>query len=496
MPAIAIKAEKTVRVRVSDLNIRQKIQILRQQLRQDCLEREYHIDALLALFITKQHGLLLGPPGTAKTMLLELLCKVFVGAEYFSILIGADTKPDDFFGVVSLNKLRDHEVYQRNTKHRLPQAHLAYLDEIFKAPVPILNQLLKVINERVYYNPHAESIPLRTMVGSSNEIPTDGAAAAFADRFAWKTWVGYLEDDQNIDTLWDRTLDGYKSAVTLRLPLDDLDTALIESQKVAIKLMKPLLKDIKLKLKIAGYVASDRRWQAILKFLQAFAWVRGHDQVTLDDIKTCLTDCIWQKLEDVPAIAQIINQSVDEIANNLSDIKKQAIADFKQFNDVFRDEAATSENIVNKGLEILPKLEKALDKITELESTTFYDHIEIRVNRDYINGKANFIDRILQDKQGAIFQEKIEKIIKETGQETLELNGRLDPENVFNAAWVNEAETLKNSLLDILKKCEDNASPYTFLADVEAKDKNNLLSVIRGRIDFLRKKILKQMELI
>ena len=55
-----------VLIDLNSLSVRDKIHILRKQLNRECLEREHHIDALLALYICKNHGILLGPPAQEK----------------------------------------------------------------------------------------------------------------------------------------------------------------------------------------------------------------------------------------------------------------------------------------------------------------------------------------------------------------------------------------------------------------------------------------------
>ncbi|NIO11306.1 MAG: AAA domain-containing protein, partial [Deltaproteobacteria bacterium] len=64
--------------------------------------------------------------------------------------------------------------YRRVTSHKLPEAHIAFLDEIFKANSSILNAILTLINERLFHNgKDVVSVPLLTLFGASNELPED-----------------------------------------------------------------------------------------------------------------------------------------------------------------------------------------------------------------------------------------------------------------------------------------------------------------------------------
>lgn len=304
-----------VKVKLSDLSPRQKIQVLRRELRNECLERDYQIDVLIALFISKQHGLFLGPPGTGKSMLLELACQAIDG-RFFSYLMGDSTKVDELYGPVDPNNLRDEGVYRRNSRNRLPQADVAYLDEIFKGSGGLLNMNLKTINERVVFNPDPEKVPLRTVVGSSNELPEDESLAAFVDRFVFKCWFNYLEKDENILTLWERSVSGYKPNVQVKLSLSDLDRLWKDIQnQIDIKPQLPLLLEIKKRLADKGHTISDRKWLQVFKFLQAYAWVVKEKTVSTTVLKQLLPDCIWLQPDDRDEIANIIAEAIAELSD-------------------------------------------------------------------------------------------------------------------------------------------------------------------------------------
>lgn len=345
-----------MKVKLSSLSVWQKVQLLRRELQRECLEREYHIDALIALFISKQHGLLLGPPGTGKSMLLELLCEAFSGS-YFSMLVSENSKPDEFFGPVSIKGLQDQEIYKRNITGKLPQAQIAYLDEIFKTNSAALNQLLKLINERVFYNPDPVKVPLISLVGSSNELPQDDSLNAFTDRFVWKCWVGYMSQRDNIATVWQRTMNGHNSHINVRLSLSDFTEAIELSKSVDIACQYPILLTLKEKLAESGYQISDRKWLMILKFMQAFAWVRNESVVSLDIVKLLLPDCLWSQQGEVDAIRAKIAEIIDSLAEQVNQINTEVKSTLKKFKDT---------NLQSVGIDVWNAV--AVEYITRLES--------------------------------------------------------------------------------------------------------------------------------
>ncbi|MBO1912898.1 AAA family ATPase, partial [Microvirga sp. 3-52] len=87
----------------------------------------------------------------------------------------------------------------RNTATKMPEANLVFLDEIFKANSAILNSLLTLINERLFYNNGTPAkVPLMSVIGASNEYPEEGEGLeALFDRFLLRFELDYIADEMN-----------------------------------------------------------------------------------------------------------------------------------------------------------------------------------------------------------------------------------------------------------------------------------------------------------
>ena len=177
------------------MKAQEKLKKIRDELRQIFLERGGLIDGALCALLSSQHVLIIGQPGTAKSMLADEICRRIEGANYFQWLLTRFTTPEEVFGAVSLKALEQDD-YRRVTSHKLPEAHIAFLDEIFKSNSSILNAILTLINERLFHNgKEIVPVPLLTLFGASNELPEDDELTALYDRFLLRFVVTYIAED-------------------------------------------------------------------------------------------------------------------------------------------------------------------------------------------------------------------------------------------------------------------------------------------------------------
>ena len=173
-----------------------KLQTIERELTASLIERDEVIRASLVALLARQHLVVLGPPGTAKSALVTELAQRIgpqkgAGLRSFAYLMTRFTTPEELFGPVSVSGLKRDE-YVRITAGKLVEAELVFLDEIFKASSAILNALLKVANERVFHNGGQEmQVPLISLFGASNEIPQGNELEALWDRFLLRFRVGY-----------------------------------------------------------------------------------------------------------------------------------------------------------------------------------------------------------------------------------------------------------------------------------------------------------------
>ena len=283
-------------------DLRTKLQALRSEINSCVFERETQVDGALAAILSGQHLLFLGPPGTAKSLLTNILCQAIDDSKYFSWLLTKFSTPEELFGPYSLAGLKEDH-YRRVTSGKLPECHIAFLDEIFKANSAILNSLLTVVNERKFHNNGgATNIPLVSCFGASNELPKGEELGALYDRFVLRYWVDYMTSDDNFVAM----LDGTPDSVTTKLTLDELRQMQQEVEKVTVSqdILRALFA-VKQDMKAEKIVPSDRRWKVALKVLKAFAYLNGKDAVTQDEFEY-LADMMWDKPEHRSVLCTVL----------------------------------------------------------------------------------------------------------------------------------------------------------------------------------------------
>lgn len=288
-----------------------KLQKLVEELKGSLFERDDEIEGILAAILSDTNLLLLGPPGTAKSLMARLVCKAFDG-KYFEWLVHKFTTPEDLFGPISLKSM-EQDVYRRVTTGKLPESNVAFVDEIWKSSDAVLNTLLTIVNEKVFHNNGVPTkVPLLTMVGASNELPEGDSLAALYDRFILRYWVRPLQDESNFLNLLKCENSDPKTKISLE-ELEKMKDA-VSKVKVSNEVLNTLL-EIKNDLKTKGITSSDRRWKMIIKVLCAVAYLRGRDEISQDDF-----DVLCNTLWDDPKEQKTIMEIVAKYANPLKTI--------------------------------------------------------------------------------------------------------------------------------------------------------------------------------
>ena len=314
---------------------------LRAQMHGAFVGRDAEIDGLLLALLGRTHCLLLGPPGTAKSLVTQVFSAA-LGGDYFQLLLTGFTTPDEVFGGPDLQALDRGEGLRRDVQGYLPTATTAFLDECFKANSAVLNALLTMLNERSFDNGGKRmACPLQLCVGASNEYPADASLEALYDRFQLRYWTDYVPTRRQRLALL--TCPDPATQVTAQLSLEQVVELqqLVRTVQVPQQVLEGLLDVAEALAEKHGIVVSDRRLRAAVKLLQARAVLHGRMEATMDDLLV-LADSVWHRHDQRPAVLATVLEvavSVLQKARKLADAAREAHDSVQNWRDTIHVQA-------------------------------------------------------------------------------------------------------------------------------------------------------------
>lgn len=413
IPAVAPQKPKLFQEH--DTNERQsRIKKLLELLNTGLYEKEEAVRLGLLAAVSGESIFFLGAPGSAKSMIARRIVQAFQadgnkGLKYFEYLMNQFSTPEDIFGNISLRALNGEgesgkEEYKRITDGMLPQADIAFLDEIWKASPAIQNTLLTIINERKFHNGNTvENVPLKALFTASNELPAENAGLeALYDRLILRLCVNYIENEDSffdmIDAphtvemgiketdknllITDEEMKNWKQQidnVTLSEAVKSVITAIRKELTVQNEQFKSEGKDPK-----EWFTVSDRRWKKIARILKTSAFLNDRTKVDLMDCQL-IEYCIWNTEEQQQKVGEIVAKCIKENGleynTAIDDIKDQIkIFDAyvtKNFYDVKTIEKPVTYKMTDDSLAykiVSPKLIQLYQTITPYYLAPNYKH--------------------------------------------------------------------------------------------------------------------------
>ena len=330
---------------------------------------------------------------TAKSALVRRAAEL-LNARFFKYLLTRFTEPAELFGPLDIKALEEGK-YIRLTSGKLPEAEIAFLDEVFKANSAILNALNSILQERILYDGYAEvTVPLWSLFGASNEVPEEAEVEAVYDRFAARHFVRPISDDlwrELLKKSWNIERSYYfKGGLEGTKILDFQDLKKYHEKVLNVNLNPVLGKLVKLfaVLENRGLHVSDRRKGKLLKFVAANAVLEGRDAAEEKDLLVIkyVIPRDWEELEKVEAILseelktsykfihelREIKSNVREVMNyviSLRGIESKYID--QRFHVISRDLMMTRDRVISISKQSQdPEVKRLVNEVLELIDNT------------------------------------------------------------------------------------------------------------------------------
>jgi MoxR-like ATPase len=253
------------------------------------------IDQCLITILCRQHALLEGVPGVAKTLLARTLAQV-LGCDFARIQFTPDLMPADITGTNVFNLQKNEFTLIRGPVF----TSFLLADEINRAPAKTQSALLQAMQERavtIDRETHALDSNF-TVFATQNPIEYEGTyplPEAQKDRFMLKVPIGFPEREDEL-TLARRTLSG--DSPEQALAAGEAKPMLGPGQ---LSIARDALQDVAVREELVGYIVDlvrrtrsheallvgggPRATQALLSASRAHAALDGRDFVTPDDVK-------------------------------------------------------------------------------------------------------------------------------------------------------------------------------------------------------------------
>lgn len=381
-----------------DQTLRNKMLARMSEVRTQVAERDDLIEVIAIALLTRKNVFILGDTGQAKSYAINLFRAGITDAKQFERLMSKQADEEVLFGRLDLSSLvpggvpaevlehdqcyqemrQDLESQLQNyrrgdsdlslqlealttemeryrkalselhcgepriiTKGKLPDSHIVFLDEIFKASDGILNSLLTALNERRYTNEGKTiDIPTISFFSASNEIPNfsnpeEKILKPLYDRFELKVVTEYVEERAARRAVLKQKQSRHGSPA----PASVITLAeLLEMQKEVSRVAVPdrvneLMDDVLCELRSKGVHVSDRKYFGYSPIAQARAWLEGRDTVEPVDL-VILRHYLWTTPEERTVVRDTLERMCsDPLQDRLDNILATARESCQEFRD-------------------------------------------------------------------------------------------------------------------------------------------------------------------
>jgi MoxR-like ATPase len=313
------------------MSAREAVLDLKARMAQSIIGQEQVVERLLLTLLCNGNVLVEGLPGLAKTRAVKALANN-LEADFSRIQFTPDLLPSDITG--SEMYLGEAAAQRFEFQPGPIFANIVLADEVNRAPAKVQAALLEAMEERtisVARQTH-KLPPLFMVMATQNPIEQEGTyplPEAQMDRFLMHVYISYPDDAAEKEVI--RLVRGENAAagrpgsaetspipqgvifaardeigaVQISEPMEDYIVALVAATRRPAEFGQDLARYIQVGVSPRGSLALD-------KVSRAHAWLRDQDQVSPDDIRAVINDCLRHRI--IPSFeAQADGVTTDDI---------------------------------------------------------------------------------------------------------------------------------------------------------------------------------------
>lgn len=372
------------------------------------VDRERETKQLMYALLTREHLLLNGPAGTAKSQFASNAFNSIDGAKSFNIHLTKQTTEEYVYGPLNILELKKGNLVH-NTKDSILDADFAFLDEFFDASDVLLRSLLGVLNERLWMKGSQQiSAKLHTAIITSNYQRENDVTQAVLDRIIFKAKIQPTSVKSKRIEIYENYLKRPYFIPNKIIDFKELKelSSLIDSDN-SVEISKEILEAYDLLLqefvKESKKYISQRTANKALKLIKASALLDNRDKANFNDLEELkyifcvlnerieeeIFDAVFEKHigkmeEEIQAI-----KDLDEMENKIKSMPK----DFSIYNDI---DFINKMREINEYIHLIEEMPSPTQKTNQIRNDILDKMRKLVIdNRDILfkkTGRANLND--------------------------------------------------------------------------------------------------------
>lgn len=273
-----------------------RIKRFSEALRKRYFERDELVNAICFALMIREHVIIDGPTGTAKTDVADTIARGIKGAKTWSMDLSKYMSEPHIFGDIDVKEAGNTGKIRHLIEGSLIDSHIANIGEFFDANGALLRAMLRVLNERKFVRgPQRVDASLLSAIANTNFDPIEQSRSrpelqAVVDRFLFRVHVGYVKEPTNRLRMLEAYLDRDRDEPLPDVSIDDVvlvSGVVVDNNLIGDTLVQQAYEELtRVFGKNRGQPVSDRRFLKAAQIMEASSLLRQSARVGFEDLES------------------------------------------------------------------------------------------------------------------------------------------------------------------------------------------------------------------